>query len=864
MRATRLIIMGLALIVLVNAAATVRSVEPLNGADAVESPLVMADQPVQAQNDLSNARSLPSEPLAAQASNLWQVDCVDCPKWFGSMTESSLQLDAAGHPHVAYGKDCLYYAWHDGAQWHYETVDSGALVGDYTSLALDQAGHPHISYRHCGFYGHSPYDYCTIDDLKYAWYDGSKWHTEVVDINGGSASLAVDQAGQPHISYSGRDGLQYGWRDESGWHIETADSTYSGFTSLALDDNDHPHISYYDWENESLKYAWYDGTNWQIETLDVYAGWCPAIALDGQGRPHIIYYDLDNNELKYARHDGEDWQIETVFQLGMRSSLALDSLGQPHISYRDNAADGLKYAWYDGADWQVEMVPMDSDGHVGWHSSLALDGEDQPHIVHLDHLSYPANYPYLCQDNDDLLYTWHDETGWHTHQLDSEGNVGDYSSLTLDAQDRPHIGYYDVNHPGLKYAWYDGADWQVERVASASSANIGLALDSEDRPHLSYGHHARLKYAWHDGGDWQIEELDSPGCGDTSLALDEQGRPHISYQGQDRLKYAWHDGTSWQIETVDDDNDVGADNSLALDQAGRPHISYYDERHWDLKHAWHDGDNWQIEIVDGYPDQNVGERSSLALDAQGRPHISYRGSGLQYAWHDGENWQIETAVPSGGGYSSLALDGDGRPHISFYRASQVAYAWHDGTQWLTMTIDSQQYGGWYTSLALDSSGRPHVSYYAGYLIGDLKHARFDPPTLSLSKQATPDEGVAYGDMFTYTLTLSGPGLNVRLWDPLPPQVQYVSGGLTGSLRLPAVYSPTAHAVLWQGQLPTETASSVQFQVSPIMMGTGSLSLRLPIVNTAWLTSLDSSQTVSATVIVNAFRVYLPSVVRRSD
>ena len=51
----------------------------------------------------------------------------------------------------------LRYTWYDGAEWHYETVDSGGRIGTYTSLALDAWEQPHISY----------YDDINAD-LKYA------------------------------------------------------------------------------------------------------------------------------------------------------------------------------------------------------------------------------------------------------------------------------------------------------------------------------------------------------------------------------------------------------------------------------------------------------------------------------------------------------------------------------------------------------------------------------------------------------------------------------------------------------------------------------------------------------------------------
>ena len=76
---------------------------------------------------------------------------------------SSLALDAAGRPHISYCDFTHYglkYAYHDGAAWQIQTVESRGLVGGYTSLALGLAGRPHISYWDA-----------TNDDLKYAFVE---------------------------------------------------------------------------------------------------------------------------------------------------------------------------------------------------------------------------------------------------------------------------------------------------------------------------------------------------------------------------------------------------------------------------------------------------------------------------------------------------------------------------------------------------------------------------------------------------------------------------------------------------------------------------------------------------------------------
>jgi hypothetical protein len=124
----------------------------------------------------------------------WVIECIDCPKQFSEMTDRNLRLDAAGNPHIAYGEDHLYYAWHDGIAWNYETVDTSPDVGRFASLVLDEVGNPHISY----FVGIDHWR----NNLKYIHKQDGAWQTYTVDSqHGGSNDIAFDFFDRLHISY---------------------------------------------------------------------------------------------------------------------------------------------------------------------------------------------------------------------------------------------------------------------------------------------------------------------------------------------------------------------------------------------------------------------------------------------------------------------------------------------------------------------------------------------------------------------------------------------------------------------------------------------------------------------------------------
>jgi hypothetical protein len=261
---------------------------------------------------------------------------------------TSIALDSSDYPHISYTRATqnsggaldydVMYAFFNGASWIVQPVDEEGNWGMETSLVLDASGHPHISYY--GGTGSTTY-------LKYAYHNGTVWtivNIDPVSPSTCATSITLDSSGYPHISYDASHGLKYANYNGSVWNIVTVDSVQGRYSSLALDSSDNPHISYVGkWGTANIiMYAYHNGTSWQNETYFSPGtgtvggiGGYTNLVLDPSDIPHICYnkgYDL-----YYASYNGSTWTNEMVddsyFYTGQYSSMALDSDGHLHTSY---------------------------------------------------------------------------------------------------------------------------------------------------------------------------------------------------------------------------------------------------------------------------------------------------------------------------------------------------------------------------------------------------------------------------------------------------------------------------------------------------------------------------------------------------
>lgn len=178
------------------------------------------------------------------------------------------------------------------------------------------------------------------------------------------------------------------------------------------------------------------------------------IKYDAAGRLHKAWYDPADKSLKYAVRevDGQWNPAQTILNPVSLTipgeyqylSLALNSKGKPGLAYFDGWDGDLGYAHLDTVTNAWKSQKVESLGSVGLYPSLAFSRNDGPVIT------------YYHRTKGDLHMALSQGTGWQILTIDSAGDVGRFSSLTLDPN-RPTaskwaIAYEDSTNGRVKYA----------------------------------------------------------------------------------------------------------------------------------------------------------------------------------------------------------------------------------------------------------------------------------------------------------------------------------------------------------------------------------------------------------------------------
>ena len=103
---------------------------------------------------------------------------------------------------------------------------------------------------------------------------------------------------------------------------------------------------------------------------------------------------------------------------------------------------------------------IDSNGDVGKFTSIAIDSNGFKHISYYDNT------------NDDLKYATDMTGSWVITSVDTSGSVGVHTSIAIDSNDGVHISYYDATNNDLKYTTCSSDCTNASNCASIRTGGI--------------------------------------------------------------------------------------------------------------------------------------------------------------------------------------------------------------------------------------------------------------------------------------------------------------------------------------------------------------------------------------------------------
>lgn len=305
--------------------------------------------------------------------------------------QKSLDHAAPGPVGIAVGPDgVVHVSWQsrDGHQLHYTRIERGKKVdqvldsavgwcGFQSSIALDSAGLPHIAYYA---------DRGTDQVLAYAHFDGVAWHTEDLGPGGGGPAIAIDANDEPHIVHAIErmvgvstwvSPLEYVHRDDSGWQHErpagiAADPRVP--LSLVLDPEGHVHVAMQSFPDYLPVYATDASGDWVATTLGDNNTIVGSLVLDSLGHPHVALALASAGTIRHSHFDGSQWLTDDLFgpsdlppgtsNMPQSAALVLDAHDRPAVLFKTQIYverfaewfDFLAYAYHDGVEWRGLLV----------------------------------------------------------------------------------------------------------------------------------------------------------------------------------------------------------------------------------------------------------------------------------------------------------------------------------------------------------------------------------------------------------------------------------------------------------------------------------------------------------------------------
>ncbi|MFO0727283.1 MAG: hypothetical protein U1E65_26120 [Myxococcota bacterium] len=404
---------------------------------------------------------------------------------------------------------------------------------------------------------------------------------------------------------------------------------------------------------------------------------------------------------------------------------------------------------------KCETLPPVQQGQFGWYSSLAatsqgfaLSAYDQSYgdlvVARYDAMGRQIGVEYVDGFPSSGALIGNPQ-GPRGGRGEPGPNVGQHTSIAVDAAGNLHVAYYDKDMGALRYANFSGGVWKTTIVDDAGDTGYytSIALGPDGNPRIAYMMvsgtvdvdptlKTALKLATaHNAtpigpSDWTLELIDSRdkpplvcngGCGRDEACVDGGMGPACIATTIGCGTCANNSacvlvGTSTTPECKARINSVPIDDliegtglfaSLAFTSTGTAMIAYYDKVEGDLRFAQADGrGGYILKTLDGNDAMNptdVGRHCSLAIGPQDAPAIAY----MDTTKDDLVYYQVKTStrevIDNGvtppdvrltGADAALVFDDAGNPAVAYQDPTNInlVYARRIGSPpaWTTQVL----------------------------------------------------------------------------------------------------------------------------------------------------------------------------------
>jgi hypothetical protein len=187
------------------------------------------------------------------------------------------------------------------------------------------------------------------------------------------------------------------------------------------------------------------------------------------------------------RYQADFLAFETDKLIGTHTGLTVGTDNQAHLFFRDEAAPygtgQIPETQYSSNNDEGEVCLSESVALTGghWHSA-EVNKDGAVCVAYQDEETLKLHY--ACQSHVASCVQWDVEVADNTY------NVGAHTSLGFTSENQPYISYYDTENGSLKLATKVDGNWQAITLDGDEDKDVGLFtnlnIDTEDKIHITY------------------------------------------------------------------------------------------------------------------------------------------------------------------------------------------------------------------------------------------------------------------------------------------------------------------------------------------------------------------------------------------